>query len=52
MSYAFMKTLTDHKDQTYQQLLQHLRQILHKNYSQKPQLSSSHRINTNHKFIM
>ncbi|KAH9923816.1 peptidase C14, caspase domain-containing protein [Fomitopsis serialis] len=34
----------DHKDQTYQQLLQHLRQILHKNYSQKPQLSSSHRI--------
>ncbi|KZT71091.1 hypothetical protein DAEQUDRAFT_764030 [Daedalea quercina L-15889] len=52
MSYAFMKTLTENKTQSYQQLLQHLRAILKKNYSQKPQLSSSHRINTNSRFIM
>ncbi|EPS95083.1 hypothetical protein FOMPIDRAFT_1033049 [Fomitopsis schrenkii] len=52
MSYAFMKALSENKSQSYQQLLLRLRGILKKNYSQKPQLSSSHRINTNHKFLM
>ncbi|KAI0721801.1 caspase domain-containing protein [Fomitopsis betulina] len=52
MSYAFIKALGENKGQSYQQLLLRLRVVLKKNHSQKPQLSSSHRINTNHKFIM
>lgn len=52
MSYAFMKSLTDKPNQTYQQLLVSIRAILKKNYSQKPQLSSSHHIDTTRKFIM
>lgn len=30
--------------ESYQQLLKNVREILRKNYSQKPQLSSSHKI--------
>ncbi|PIL24114.1 hypothetical protein GSI_13866 [Ganoderma sinense ZZ0214-1] len=51
MSYAFINSLKQNPDQTYQELLRSVRAILKKKYSQKPQLSSSHRIDTNLKFI-
>ncbi|EJF61624.1 caspase domain-containing protein [Dichomitus squalens] len=51
MSYAFMASLKQNPSQTYQELLRSVRTILKKNYSQKPQLSSSHRIDTTLKFI-
>ncbi|OCH91748.1 hypothetical protein OBBRIDRAFT_791973 [Obba rivulosa] len=52
MSYAFMTCLRENPNASYQGLLQAVRRILRKNYSQKPQLSSSHPIDTNLKFIM
>ncbi|CAE6471517.1 unnamed protein product, partial [Rhizoctonia solani] len=42
MSYAFMQTLREKPQQTYQELLNNIRDILRDKYSQKPQLSSSH----------
>ncbi|KAJ3501811.1 hypothetical protein NLJ89_g9170 [Agrocybe chaxingu] len=51
MSHAFIKALTDRPEQTYQQLLRSVRLILHPRYSQKPQLGSSHHIDTNLQFI-
>jgi len=52
MSYAFMKCLAANPKQSYQQLLKGVREILRKNYSQKPQLSSSHEIDTTLPFIL
>lgn len=52
MSYAFMSALKAKPDQSYQDLLKSIRDILRKKYSQKPQLSSSYRIDTNLRFIM
>ncbi|CAL1710500.1 unnamed protein product [Somion occarium] len=52
MSYAFMTVLKHNPHQSYQELLKSVREILRKKYSQKPQLSSSHRIDTNLQFIM
>ncbi|KAI0643988.1 caspase domain-containing protein [Trametes meyenii] len=52
MSYAFMTSLHQNPNQTYQELLRSIRVILRKRYSQKPQLSSSHRIDTNLRFII
>lgn len=52
MSYAFMKCLEANPKQSYQQLLKGVREILRKNYSQKPQLSSAHKIDTNMRFIL
>ncbi|KAI0666491.1 peptidase C14, caspase domain-containing protein [Trametes maxima] len=52
MSYAFMSSLHQNPNQTYQELLRSIRVILKKRYSQKPQLSSSHRIDTNLRFII
>ncbi|OBZ78001.1 Metacaspase-1 [Grifola frondosa] len=49
---AFMSSLHRNPNQSYQELLQSVRVILRKKYSQKPQLSSSHRIDTSLKFIM
>ncbi|KAM5543969.1 hypothetical protein V8D89_002586 [Ganoderma adspersum] len=51
MSYAFINSLKQNPNQTYQELLRSVRSILKKKYSQRPQLSSSHRIDTNLKFI-
>ncbi|CAG8457773.1 5450_t:CDS:10 [Cetraspora pellucida] len=42
MSYAFITALRSNKHQTYQQLLNSIRDILARKYSQKPQLSTSH----------
>ncbi|KAK7033158.1 caspase domain-containing protein [Favolaschia claudopus] len=51
MSYALMTALSQNPQQSYQQLLNALRDILKAKYSQKPQLSSSHPMDTNIMFI-
>ncbi|KAK0193901.1 caspase domain-containing protein [Armillaria mellea] len=51
MSYAFMRTLSQNPQQSYQQLLNNLRDILRRKYSQKPQLSGSHPMDTNLMFL-
>ncbi|KAJ7494771.1 peptidase C14, caspase domain-containing protein [Mycena galericulata] len=51
MSYAFMTALSQNPQQSYIQLLNSLRDILRVKYSQKPQLSSSHPMDTNLLFI-
>ncbi|KIY44408.1 peptidase C14 [Fistulina hepatica ATCC 64428] len=51
MSYAFITALDRNKQQSYQQLLINIREILRGKYSQKPQLSSSHPMDTNLLFI-
>ncbi|KAK0431860.1 peptidase C14, caspase domain-containing protein [Armillaria borealis] len=52
MSYAFISSLKKNPEQSYQQLLRSVREILHPKYSQKPQLGSSHHINTNLCFVL
>ncbi|KAF9054929.1 peptidase C14, partial [Hymenopellis radicata] len=52
MSYAFITALTAKPNQSYQELLKAVRKILYDKYSQKPQLSSSHHIDTNLRFVM
>ncbi|KAF9267795.1 hypothetical protein L218DRAFT_954986 [Marasmius fiardii PR-910] len=51
MSYAFITTLSSKPQQSYQELLNNIRDILRSKYSQKPQLSSSHPMDTNIMFI-
>ncbi|CAE6430364.1 unnamed protein product [Rhizoctonia solani] len=51
MSYAFMQTLREKPQQTYQELLNNIRDILRDKYSQKPQLSSSHPMDTTILFV-
>lgn len=51
MSYAFITALSQNKNQSYQQLLIVIRDILSTKYSQKPQLSSSHPMDTSLLFI-
>ncbi|QLG70449.1 hypothetical protein HG535_0A03880 [Zygotorulaspora mrakii] len=52
MSYAFVKVLGLQSEQSYLSLLQNMRQEMASKYSQKPQLSSSHPIDVNLKFIL
>jgi len=51
MSFAFISALRQNPSQSYQQLLNSLRDILKSKYSQKPQLSSSHPMDTHIMFI-
>ncbi|KAK1926005.1 putative metacaspase [Papiliotrema laurentii] len=51
MSYAFIAALTKYPQQSYVQLLNTIRDELRGRYDQKPQLSSSHPIDTNILFI-
>lgn len=51
MSYAFTTTLRENPNQTYNQLLNNVRDILRDRYSQRPQLSSSHPLDVNAQFI-
>ncbi|KAF8699301.1 Peptidase C14, partial [Rhizoctonia solani] len=51
MSYAFMEVLRQKPQQTYQELLNNIRDVLKSKYSQKPQLSSSHPMDTTILFI-
>ncbi|KAK9239944.1 caspase domain-containing protein [Lipomyces kononenkoae] len=52
MSYAFMEVLSYAPQQSYLTLLQHMRHLIAPKYSQKPQLSASHPIDTNLQFIL
>ncbi|GLB36836.1 putative caspase domain containing protein [Lyophyllum shimeji] len=52
MSHAFITSLTRNPKQTYQELLRSLRLILHPRFSQRPQLGSSHPINTELQFVL
>ncbi|PAV17704.1 peptidase C14 [Pyrrhoderma noxium] len=52
MSYAFMSSLKANPNQSYQELLVNIRKILKKQFSQKPQLSSSHPIDVTVRFVM
>ncbi|GAA5796999.1 hypothetical protein HPULCUR_002377 [Helicostylum pulchrum] len=51
MSYAFTTTLRENPNQSYQALLNSVREILHDKYEQRPQLSASHPIDVNLKFV-
>ncbi|KAI0041915.1 hypothetical protein FA95DRAFT_1564901 [Auriscalpium vulgare] len=51
MSYALITAFSQNPQQSYQSLLVSLRQILRDKYSQKPQLSSSHPMDTSIMFI-
>jgi len=51
MSFAFISVLSGNTQQSYQQLLIGIRDILKNKYSQKPQLSSSHPMDTNILFL-
>lgn len=51
MSFAFISSLSNKHDQSYQELLVSIREILRAKYSQKPQLSSSHPMETNILFL-
>jgi len=52
MSDAFLTALAQNPHPSYQQLLIEMRGILSAKYSQKPQFSSSHPIDTNLQFIV
>ncbi|KAH6916790.1 metacaspase [Coprinopsis sp. MPI-PUGE-AT-0042] len=51
MSFALISVLTANPQVSYKQLLVEVRQILRDKYSQKPQLSSSHPIDTDLDFV-
>ncbi|CAE6408504.1 unnamed protein product [Rhizoctonia solani] len=51
MSYAFIQSLRQNPRQSYRELLNSVRGVLRSNYQQKPQLSSSHPIDTDNWFI-
>ncbi|KAK4135943.1 hypothetical protein BT67DRAFT_440823 [Trichocladium antarcticum] len=52
MSHAFIEALTRNPKQSYVELLNSIREILENKYSQKPQLSCSHPLDTNLLFVM
>lgn len=52
MSYAFIRVMSTNPQQSYISLLQNMRDVLSGKYTQKPQLSSSHPIDTNLQFII
>ncbi|RXW17553.1 hypothetical protein EST38_g8300 [Candolleomyces aberdarensis] len=52
VSHALVKTLTENPKQTYKELLSNIRTILQEKYTQIPQLSSSHLIDTRLEFII
>ncbi|KAJ7734163.1 peptidase C14 [Mycena maculata] len=51
-SYAFIEALKMQPNGSYKDLVRNIRTILHPSFSQKPQLGSSHPINTSRAFIM
>ncbi|QPG73014.1 hypothetical protein FOA43_000318 [Brettanomyces nanus] len=52
LSFAFIQVLSQNPMQSYLTLLQNIRAVLSTKYTQKPQLSSSHQIDPNIRFIM
>jgi len=51
MSYAFISALTKYPEQSYQQLLNTVRDEMKGKYSQKPQLSACHPIDVSLRFV-
>ncbi|KAJ7155029.1 caspase domain-containing protein [Mycena filopes] len=51
-SHAFIKAIEEHPHQSYQEFLHNIRLLLHPKFKQKPQLGSSHPIDTSLRFIM
>ncbi|GMG32870.1 unnamed protein product [Ambrosiozyma monospora] len=52
LSWAFLQVLDQYPTQTYLTLLQNIRAVLATKYTQKPQLSTSHHIDPNMKFVL
>ncbi|KAK9480532.1 caspase domain-containing protein [Lipomyces japonicus] len=52
MSYAFIAVLGQNPTQSYLSLLQNMRALMQAKYTQKPQLSASHPIDTNLQFVL
>lgn len=52
MSWAFIQALKNNEQQSYVQLLNSIRDLLATKYTQKPQLSCSHPLDTNLLFVM
>ncbi|KAH7161857.1 caspase domain-containing protein [Dactylonectria macrodidyma] len=52
MSWAFITALTAKPQQSYVELLNNIRNLLEPNYTQKPQLSCSHPLDTDLLFVM
>ncbi|KKY33921.1 putative caspase-like protein [Diaporthe ampelina] len=52
MSWAFISALKQNPNQTYLELLNSVRDVLETKYTQKPQLSCSHPLDVNLRFIM
>ncbi|KAF9927324.1 Ca(2+)-dependent cysteine protease [Linnemannia zychae] len=52
MTYAFTKTMRDEPEQSYQEMLNNIRDLLKDKYKQKPQLSSSRPMNMQELFHM
>ncbi|KAI8340136.1 peptidase C14, caspase domain-containing protein [Chlamydoabsidia padenii] len=51
MSYAFITTLRENPNQSYQQLLNNVRDILRDKYAQRPQFSCSHPLDVGLEFV-
>lgn len=51
ISHIYIATLRDNPNQTYQELLNSIRDILSTGYSQRPQLSSSHPLDVHSLFV-
>lgn len=52
MSWAFITALNSKPQQSYVELLNNIRHLLERNYTQKPQLSCSHPLDTDLLFVM
>ena len=52
MTYAFTKSIRERPVQSYQEMLNHIRELLQDKYKQKPQLSSSRPMNMQELFHM
>ncbi|GMG22015.1 unnamed protein product [Ambrosiozyma monospora] len=52
LSWALLQVLNDEPNQTYLTLLQNIRSVLATKYTQKPQLSTSHKIDPNVQFVL
>ncbi|ROW06811.1 hypothetical protein VMCG_04021 [Cytospora schulzeri] len=52
MSWAFITAIKQNPNQTYLELLNSVRDVLQTKYTQKPQLSASHPLDVNLRFIM
>lgn len=51
-SYSFIEVLAGNPNQSYLSLLNNMRDVMRQKYSQKPQLSCSHPLDTNLRFLM